>query len=388
MLYAAEAPVRVGNWQVEADSTAAGSARIRNPNLGAAKVTAASETPASYFEMSFYAEAGRPYQIWLRGKADSNNWANDSVFVQFDNSVTITGSPIWRIGSTSATEINLEDCNGCGVSGWGWQDNGYGNNVPGPKVYFATTGQQTLRVQVREDGLSIDQIVLSHTQFLTTSPGTLRNDTTILEEADGSGTPPDPDPDPEPSLLDVVLYAAEAPIVSGGWAVETDATAAGSSKLRHANAGVAKLATPLANPINFFEMTFEAESGRPYRIWIRGKADGNNWANDSLFMQFDQAVDVNGAAIWGIGTTSAAEYNLEDCSGCGLSNWGWQDNGWGIGVMGPVVYFATTGSQTIRIQTREDGLAIDQIVLSGEAFLSASPGALRNDGTILMRSQQ
>ena len=133
-------------------------------------------------------------------------------------------------------------------------------------------------------------------------------------------------------------------------------------------------------------MTFEAEAGRPYRIWIRSKADADNWANDSLFMQFDQAVDVNGASIWGIGTTAAAEYNLEDCSGCGVAGWGWQDNGWGIGVMGPPVYFATTGTQTIRVQTREDGLSIDQIVLSGEAFLSTSPGTLKNDGTILLKN--
>jgi hypothetical protein len=38
---------------------------------------------------------------------------------------------------------------------------------------------------------------------------------------------------------------------------------------------------------------------------------------------------------------------------------------------------------TIRIQTREDGLAIDQIVLSPSAYLSVSPGALVNDTTIL-----
>ena len=124
----------------------------------------------------------------MRGKADSNNWANDSVFIQFTGSQTSSsGAAAWRIGTTSAAEVNLEDCNGCGVSGWGWQDNGYGNNVAGQPIYFASTGWQTVRVQVREDGLSIDQIVLSHTVFLNTSPGTLKNDTTILAEADGSG---------------------------------------------------------------------------------------------------------------------------------------------------------------------------------------------------------
>ena len=44
------------------------------------------QAPASYFELPFYAEAGRAYRLWLRGKADSNSWANDSVFIQFTNS--------------------------------------------------------------------------------------------------------------------------------------------------------------------------------------------------------------------------------------------------------------------------------------------------------------
>jgi hypothetical protein len=51
--------------------------------------------------------------------------------------------------------------------------------------------------------------------------------------------------------------------------------------------------------------------------------------------------------------------------------------------MGPVIYFQTTGLQTIRIQTREDGFSIDQIVLSPQSYLNSSPGALKNDNIIL-----
>ena len=60
---------------------------MRHPNAGAAKITTASATPTDYFELTFNAEAGRGYRLWIRGKADGNNWANDSVFVQFTNSV-------------------------------------------------------------------------------------------------------------------------------------------------------------------------------------------------------------------------------------------------------------------------------------------------------------
>jgi hypothetical protein len=105
------------------------------------------------------------------------------VFVQFSGSVTSGGSATWRLGTTSATEVNLEDCSGCGISGWGWQDNGWGTNVMGPLVYFATTGPQTVRIQTREDGFAIDQIVLSPGAFLNTAPGGLKNDTTILPKS-------------------------------------------------------------------------------------------------------------------------------------------------------------------------------------------------------------
>jgi hypothetical protein len=180
VLYASEAPLRVGAWIVESDPTAAGAARIRHPNAGAAKVTTASVNPANYFELTFTAEAGRGYRLWIRGTADSNSWSNDSVFVQFSDSVTAAGTPIYRIGTTSATDVNLEACSGCGVAGWGWQDNGYGTGVLGPLIYFATPGPKTMRVQTREDGFAIDQVVLSHTTFVTSAPGALKNDTTIL----------------------------------------------------------------------------------------------------------------------------------------------------------------------------------------------------------------
>jgi hypothetical protein len=159
------------------DPQAAGGTLLRNPDRGAAKVTA-SATPASYFEMTFAAEAGRPYRLWARGRAENNKYTNDSVSVQFSGSVTDTGAATWRIGSTSGTSVIIEQCSGCGVDGWGWTDNGYGGD--GPFVRFATGGTHRLRVQVREDGVSLDQIVLSPSRYLTTAPGAAKRDTTIV----------------------------------------------------------------------------------------------------------------------------------------------------------------------------------------------------------------
>ena len=745
-----------GSWTKTADATAAGGSAVWYPNAGAAKVTTAVAAPSSYFEISFDAEAGIPYRLWIRLRAQNNDPLNDSVFVQFSGSVDDTSAPIYRIGTTSAAEVNLEECKGCGISGWGWQDNGWGVGVLGPTISFATAGTQKLRVQSREDGAIIDQILLSPAKYISSSPGALKNDTTILPATGGSGSPftmvrgpyvqqvgataatvvwatresgtgvvtvtgatggsgsftaasrrvtaatsglsydyyqhearltglapatvqtydlsmsgvdvlpgtvafrtapskgtgsvtfvafgdsgvgstaqrslsdligadrfdialhlgdiaygntsgtgdasyttyqqwffdiykswlgghgffpVEGNHDSRPTnndgaayldlfslprngatasypdhaerfysydygpvhfvaldtefafqdvtrraeqvawldadlaataqpwkivyfhrspysaggehgsdtevraafgplferygvqlvlsahehdyertkpwregttgspvtyivsgggggplyasgtgawtaysasryhymrvtadtcsldveavglsgtvfdstslsrctttAPDVVLYASQASTVAGAWRVEADTTAAGGQRIRHPNAGAAKITTASAAPANYFEQTFNAEAGVPYRLWIRGKADQNYWGNDSVFVQFSGSVTASGSATTRIGTTSANEVNIEDCSGCGLSGWGWQDNGYGSGVLGPVIYFATSGPQTIRIQTREDGLAIDQVVLSPGRFLSKSPGALKNDTTII-----
>ncbi len=563
VLYAADAPTSgavVGRWQRELDATAAGGARLRNPNLGAAKRTTALAAPVDYFELTFNAPADVPYHLWVRGKADGDNYSNDSVFVQFSNTTANA------IGTTSAAEVNLEDCSGCRVAGWGWQDNGYGANVMGAHITFTTTGAHTIRIQTREDGLSIDQIMLSRAAFFTQAPGALKNDAAIYPRNAGSTAPPDaesplvsvtnpvggstlagsvmatidasdnvgvtgvellvdgtvvgtstsespyaigwdtrsasngphtvtarasdaagnrtvsapvavtvdnpPIPDttaptaavtspsagasvvgtatitvtaadnvgvtqvelfvdgvsagvtttgPSPYTFSwnstlvadgshslqatatdaagnagtstavnvtvsntapplstqIVLYTADVPAASivGRWQREVDASAAGGARLRNPNLNAAKRTTALAAPADYFEATFTAQANVPYHLWVRSRADGDNYANDSVFIQFSS---VAGALI---GTTGAAEMNLEDCSGCRVAGWGWQDNGYNA--VGADIVFTQAGTQTIRVQTREDGLSIDQIVLSPLASRATSPGALRNDTTIV-----
>ena len=227
--------------------------------------------------------------------------------------------------------------------------------------------------------------VVSKTMANKTTSGPVYAFTTAGTAAGASEPPPPPPPPPPPASSggDVILHPAGASVRAGGWIVESDATAAGGSRIRHPNAGAAKVVTALASPVHYFEMTFTAEAGRPYRLWLRGRADGNAWNNDSVHVQFSGSVDASGAAVYRIGTAGSTEFNLESCSGCGLSGWGWEDNGWGSGVLGPVIYFRTTGTQRLRIQTREDGLAIDQIVLSPERYLTTAPGSTKNDTTIV-----
>lgn len=463
VLYAGDQATRVvgTQWVREADLSAAGGVRLRDKDAGAPKRTAALAQPADYFEIDFTAPAGA-YHLWVRGKADGNAWQNDSVFVQFSD---ITGA---LIGSTGAAVVNLEECGGCSVAGWGWQDNGYGLNAFGPHLSFTRSGEHTLRVQTREDGLSIDQLILSPQAFRSVRPGSAKNDSNIYRRT--AGTAPSADTvapvvtiaSPasgatvkgtssvtvnatdavgvvrvelfvddalagtasagpytfswNTTVLDdgahalqarafdaannmgrspvgtvtvantvaagprmIVLHTADAPLtrVVGNWRRELDASAASGALLHNPNAGVTKLAAALAAPRDYFEMSFTAEANVPYHLWIRSRAAGNYWGNDSVFVQFS---NVAGARI---GTTLAASVNLEDCSGCGIAGWGWQDNGYAT--LGPDLVFSEGGTQTVRIQPREDGLSIDQIVLSpvesGEA--PRAPGSLKNDNTRL-----
>ena len=166
------------NWFVLSDSTAAQGARLSNRNQNLPKSTSPLSSYPDYFEVRFSPEAGTPYHLWVRGKADDDYWTNDSVFVQFSDSVDASGNPIWRVNTNSATVVSLEDCTGCGEQSWGWQDNAYGAFAA--PMYFGKSGPQTIRVIRREDGFSIDQIVISARKYLNTAPGALKNDTTIV----------------------------------------------------------------------------------------------------------------------------------------------------------------------------------------------------------------
>ena len=182
---------------------------------------------------------------------------------------------------------------------------------------------------------------------------------------------------PAAAQSDIVMGAEGPSAIAGKWSVVSDSTAAGGKALRNPDGGAAKLSTAAASPANYFEIKFPATAGTPYRLWIHGKAQSNYWGNDSVFVQFSGSVTSSGSSTYRIGTTSAAEVNLEECSGCGISGWAWQDNGWGKGALGTLVYFASTGTQTIRVQPREDGISIDQIVLSPDNFLAAEPNSLQ-----------
>ena len=98
-----------------------------------------------------------------------------------------------RTGTTSSAEVVLQDGDSGGApQGYGWADNGW--NAMGPNIYFASTGTHTIRIQQREDGAIVDEVVLSPSNYLCGPPGSRLADVTILPNTDsgGGGNPPPP----------------------------------------------------------------------------------------------------------------------------------------------------------------------------------------------------
>ena len=467
VLYAANVTTRAGGWIQVADATAAGGALMRHPDAGFSNTSNALAAPAHYFEAQFEAQANTRYRVWLRLRAKDDSKYNDSIFVQFSDSVNSAGSPIYRIGSTSAITENLWTCGTCQSSAWGWSRHAYWLSDTG-EVWFQTTGTHTIRIQTREDGVDVDQIVISPAAYLTNAPGPVSNDNTIVPQslgddpqppatpsspapADGattgtsvtlswtaagaqtydvrfgtSSTPPLVSTDrgtasytpatlansttyywqivaknadgtttgpvwsfttqatAPPPAPEIVIYASDVPssALHGAWSIGSDATSPNGTRLQTTDTGFASTSAPLANPTHYVDITFDAPAGTPYTIWLRLKALGDTKWNDAVWVQFSDA-RVSGSPAYPIGSTSGLLVNLAtDSTAASLNNWGWQNGAYWIN-QSTTVTFANSGTHTLRIQVREDGVMLDQVVLSPATYLSTSPGTVTNDSTIV-----
>ena len=181
---------------------------------------------------------------------------------------------------------------------------------------------------------------------------------------------------------DALIYASDV-VGPHNWRHVADSTAAGGVKLATTNQSITT-DPALAAPATYFDVPFTANAGVRYHVWVRLRANANSIANDSVWVQFSDAVSQTGAAIYRTGTTGALPINLEACSGCGVSGWGWQSGAYWAPDTGDV-WFATSGSHTLRVQVREDGVELDQVVISGRAYVDASPGVTYADTSIVPR---
>jgi hypothetical protein len=168
-----------GTWRTASDPLSPQGVKLTTPNQGAVQLLFPRAAPEHYVDVAFLAEGGKPYKLWLRLRARTDNKYNDSVWVQFSDAL-VEGLPAYRINSTSGLLVNMATAVAAGSPvGWGWVDGADWLSQPAT-VTFASDGMHTIRVQMREDGVEIDQIVLSPATYLTAAPGPPTNDATIV----------------------------------------------------------------------------------------------------------------------------------------------------------------------------------------------------------------
>ncbi|MEO5898228.1 MAG: phospholipase D-like domain-containing protein [Vicinamibacterales bacterium] len=201
-----------------------------------------------------------------------------------------------------------------------------------------------------------------------------------------SPPPPPPPPPPDPAAPEIVIYGSDIPVANlhGNWARVNDSTAAAGIAIASADLKASTVQTPYAAPTDYVDVTFTAQAGVRYRLWIRIKAANSEKFNDSFFVQFSGALGSQGTPIYRIGTPTALNVNQATCASCIPAGWGWQNHAYWEADTGEV-WFATSGTQTMRIQIREDGVALDQIILSPSRYVDAAPGPTTNASNIVAK---
>jgi hypothetical protein len=187
-----------------------------------------------------------------------------------------------------------------------------------------------------------------------------------------------------PSLSDIVIYGSDIANqggVHGAWqTIVGDPTSPDQTTLLTVDNGWATLDAPLANPNDYIEAQFDTQVPSEYHVWLRLLATNDSKWNDSVWVQFsDGVIPRTGSPAYPIGSTDALLVNLENCYGCGLSHWGFQDHAWWL--TQPAVISLPAGHHMIRIQVREDGAMLDEVILSPSRFMTTPPGPVKDSTT-------
>jgi hypothetical protein len=239
---------------------------------------------------------------------------------------------------------------------------------------WTTIGAATISMA---SGATVGLAVTSHD---TSALNTSTFDNVTISTASG----PPPPPPPPASAANIVIYASDIPAGArhGSWAAASDSASPNGVKLATPDTGVANTSNPLAAPADYVDVTFAANAGTPYTLWLRLQALGNSKLNDAVWVQFSDA-QANGSPVYPLNSTSGLLVNLAtDSTGASLNRWGWQNTAYWLS-QATRVTFATSGTHTLRIQVREDGVQLDHIVLSPGTYASSPPGAVSGDSTIV-----
>jgi predicted MPP superfamily phosphohydrolase len=243
----------------------------------------------------------------------------DDPFFLFDNFATairgvpsdapkvlLAHSPDILYPRADALVINLleRSCMKDRLKEWGWVDSTYFSPENGD-VGFEKDGLHTVRVQSRQDGVFLDTILLNPYEEINAElrAGHFEHVNGLLASRKLTAE--------YPNLIVIPASDAKTENLYGKWKKEWDPTALFHFRLDDLPAQKKWNFQPLMDPKDFFEMTFHAKREIQYHVWIRMRAFNGSLMNDSVYLQFSDAVDENGRERYCINKSARGKDQIE-----------------------------------------------------------------------------
>lgn len=209
--------------------------------------------------------------------------------------IVLSHKPRYFMSVVDALEVNLAERAEHNLDEWAWQDNAYWS-PDSPAIYFEHEGEHTVRVLRREDGVAIDQILLTPYSSIANYPPGLTSDKCYIPQAN--------------DILIPVSHIDKQSI-HGSWVPGTDEHACNNTFIEDWPDLYQKVEVPEISNENYFEATFQAKSNTLYHVWLRMKANRQSSTSDSVYLQFSDSLDSNKTKRYQINRTLKDIYKAE-----------------------------------------------------------------------------
>src|SRR5215218_312373 len=87
VVYSSDVSTIQGNWSRASSTTGAGGQKMTSSDFGWSSTDTALANPSNYFETTINVQSGTAYRVWVRMRATGDSKWNDSVYLQFSNSL-------------------------------------------------------------------------------------------------------------------------------------------------------------------------------------------------------------------------------------------------------------------------------------------------------------